>query len=235
VTLPNFTLGLGPADYGKRKGTAGVIFHTTEPATHDTTIAAALNTAKWQAGNSTGSYNFIVADSGIVSTVPFTNSSGGVNPGSPSYKPEPWLKALLSPAAFADPNAYHVQISLQGRVDGFARNGYPDKMVEWGAELILLVERTFGINAVVSGHQHWQTNRSDPGQQYIDLVLERYQVMTTKPSFSDVPPEHPFYADIEWAKANGISAGTGNGKYSPDRPVTRAEMAAFLHRASKVK
>lgn len=70
------------------------------------------------------------------------------------------------------------------------------------------------------------------------LIEDTVQLPDTamKPqSFSDVPTDHPFYADIEWARANGISAGTGGGKFSPDRPVTRAELAAFLHRMSKIK
>ena len=48
--------------------------------------------------------------------------------------------------------------------------------------------------------------------------------------FVDVPPSHPFYGDIEWMAEHSLSAGIGGGKYGPDQPVTRAELAAFLHR-----
>lgn len=48
--------------------------------------------------------------------------------------------------------------------------------------------------------------------------------------FIDVPPSHPFYGDIEWMAEQGLAAGSGGGRYDPDRPVTRGELAAFLHR-----
>lgn len=53
--------------------------------------------------------------------------------------------------------------------------------------------------------------------------------------FSDVPPTHPFYADIDWAAANGIASGRPNGTFGPDEPLTRGAGMAFLHRASGVK
>ena len=53
-------------------------------------------------------------------------------------------------------------------------------------------------------------------------------------TFSDVPEGHPFYGDIEWMAEEGLTAGIpnkdGTFRYEPDRPVTRAELAAFLHR-----
>ena len=40
-----------------------------------------------------------------------------------------------------------------------------------------------------------------------------------------------FEADIEWLYSRGITHGTSVSTYGPDRPVTRGQMAAFLHRA----
>lgn len=48
--------------------------------------------------------------------------------------------------------------------------------------------------------------------------------------FSDVSASS-YYADaVVWAKANGITAGTDAKHYSPNKPCTRGEMAAFLYR-----
>ena len=58
---------------------------------------------------------------------------------------------------------------------------------------------------------------------------------TPKQAFTDVPPDHPFYGDIQWAADNGIAATGGTGKFNPDQPVTRAQMMAFIHRAHKLK
>lgn len=35
-----------------------------------------------------------------------------------------------------------------------------------------------------------------------------------------------------WAVEQGITGGTGDGKFSPDAPCTRAQMATFLWRAA---
>ena len=48
--------------------------------------------------------------------------------------------------------------------------------------------------------------------------------------FTDVPAGQ-FYAEaVAWAKANNITTGTSAGTFSPAQVVTRAQMAAFLHR-----
>ncbi len=50
--------------------------------------------------------------------------------------------------------------------------------------------------------------------------------------FPDVPPSHPFAAWIESLAGFLITGGCGNGNYCPDTPVTRAQMAVFLLKAS---
>lgn len=55
-------------------------------------------------------------------------------------------------------------------------------------------------------------------------------------TFADVPPGHPFFAEIEWLAARGISTGTpqptGKPLYKPADPVSRSAMALFLQRAA---
>ncbi len=50
-------------------------------------------------------------------------------------------------------------------------------------------------------------------------------------SFSDVPTGHIFFQYIEALNASGITGGCGNGKYCPDNPLTRGQMAVFLAKA----
>lgn len=50
-------------------------------------------------------------------------------------------------------------------------------------------------------------------------------------TFTDVPQGAPFHRDIEALVASGITVGCGNGRYCPENPVTRGQMAAFLSRA----
>lgn len=51
--------------------------------------------------------------------------------------------------------------------------------------------------------------------------------------FPDVPGGAYYDEAVRWLKAEGITDGVGNtGRYEPNDPVTRAQMAAFLHRLS---
>jgi cysteine-rich repeat protein len=49
---------------------------------------------------------------------------------------------------------------------------------------------------------------------------------------SDVPAPHIFYAFIENLFHNGVTGGCAGGNYCPGNPVTRAQMAVFLLKAS---
>lgn len=48
--------------------------------------------------------------------------------------------------------------------------------------------------------------------------------------FVDVPHGAPFADDIEWLAAEGITSGGWDGSFRPESPVTRQEMAVFLHK-----
>jgi glucose/arabinose dehydrogenase len=50
------------------------------------------------------------------------------------------------------------------------------------------------------------------------------------PGFSDVGPLHPFYEEIAWMKAAGVTTGFGDGTFRSQDPVTRQSMSAFLRR-----
>ncbi len=50
--------------------------------------------------------------------------------------------------------------------------------------------------------------------------------------FSDVPADSYYAKAVAWAVENGITGGTGDGKFSPDATCTRAQAVTFLYRAS---
>ena len=52
-------------------------------------------------------------------------------------------------------------------------------------------------------------------------------------SFTDVPADSYYAKAVAWAVENGITTGTGDGKFSPDATCTRAQSVTFLFRASK--
>lgn len=53
--------------------------------------------------------------------------------------------------------------------------------------------------------------------------------------FADVPAGQWYSNAINWAAANGIVDGYGNGKFGPDDTITREQMAAILYRYASYK
>ena len=54
----------------------------------------------------------------------------------------------------------------------------------------------------------------------------------TGTAFGDVKPGSFYEQAVAWAVENGITGGTGEGKFSPDATCTRAQSVTFLYRAS---
>lgn len=50
-------------------------------------------------------------------------------------------------------------------------------------------------------------------------------------SFSDVPGNAPYINAVDWAASHGVTNGTGNGMFSPDKICNRGEIITFLYRA----
>ena len=51
-------------------------------------------------------------------------------------------------------------------------------------------------------------------------------------AFSDVAAGAYYYDAVQWAAANGVTAGTDDTHFSPNRPCTRAQVVTFLWRAA---
>lgn len=52
----------------------------------------------------------------------------------------------------------------------------------------------------------------------------------SKKPFPDVPVDYQFCGHIAWLAKTGITSGYDDGKYHPERAVSRGQMAAFLYR-----
>lgn len=50
-------------------------------------------------------------------------------------------------------------------------------------------------------------------------------------TYSDVPTNHAFFQYVEALAKAGVTGGCGSGKFCPDAPLTRGQMATFLARA----
>jgi hypothetical protein len=49
--------------------------------------------------------------------------------------------------------------------------------------------------------------------------------------FSDVPPSHPFFCNIETAFAHGIISGYADGTFRPGNPATRGQISKIVYGA----
>lgn len=50
-------------------------------------------------------------------------------------------------------------------------------------------------------------------------------------TFSDVGPDSPWHAGVEYGAEHGITSGTGDGKFSPDHDITVRQWAVMICRA----
>lgn len=70
------------------------------------------------------------------------------------------------------------------------------------------------------------------GEGLWKLFKERIMEMPDR-LFEDVAPDAWYAKSVEFCVESGLMNGVGDGKFEPNRPVTRAEIATILHRLSK--
>lgn len=78
-----------------------------------------------------------------------------------------------------------------------------------------------------------------------DLTATRAQLVTmlwrtagsptagSETKFTDVPADSYYAQAVAWAAANGITTGVGSGRFDPEAPCTRAQLATFLYQNMK--
>ena len=106
-------------------------------------------------------------------------------------------------------------------------------MKDWRTRRALLATTalTASLVAVVASPSWAVTDRAD----YTTPLSACVGPALVDRGFSDVSPEHAFNDAINCIAYYGVTRGTGDGStYSPDRPVTRAQMAVFMARAAEV-
>jgi len=62
------------------------------------------------------------------------------------------------------------------------------------------------------------------------LLLGLVAPMASATTFDDVPTGEWFTPYVRWANANGIMHGKGDGNFSPNAPMTRAQLVTVLWR-----
>ncbi len=66
---------------------------------------------------------------------------------------------------------------------------------------------------------------------FVQVIANFWGVDTSEyvcDEFTDVKPNHWYYHTVAWAYETGITSGTSPDKFSPNKPLTRQEAAAFF-------
>lgn len=65
-------------------------------------------------------------------------------------------------------------------------------------------------------------------------ILKEKASGQTKPKFTDVPSTHWAYSEIQLMVEKGVISGLGGGKFGPNNPARRSELAVMLVKALKL-
>lgn len=84
-------------------------------------------------------------------------------------------------------------------------------------------ETTFGPDITMSRGMFVQVLYSMSGKPEVSGEMK----------FSDVKSDDWYYDAVRWAEQNGIAAGTGDGKFSPNASVTREQAAALMKKVAE--
>ncbi|WP_455560034.1 S-layer homology domain-containing protein, partial [Agathobaculum hominis] len=113
---------------------------------------------------------------------------------------------------------------LNSFVDVHANDYYYDAVL-WAAQKGV----TAGTDAT-----HFSPNASCTRAQIVTFLWRAAGSPEPKgtSSFADVSADSYYAKAVAWAVENGITGGTGNGKFSPDGTCTREQAVTFLYRAA---
>ena len=165
-------------DFGPRADGL-VTAHTTESPYNRLTVADALVLAAWQDRDDVaGSYNDLICIDGVVSCVPPEHASGGINPGSRYFAPEPWLYDVMPAEQVRNPNFFTRNVSFMGQAAWFNANGWPPAMIDHFVRVMIEEEARIGSRVILTDHEDFQVNRSDAGPIANALIRQRYLELT---------------------------------------------------------
>jgi hypothetical protein len=79
----------------------------------------------------------------------------------------------------------------------------------------------------------WRPYEPMPRRQFVRLAMRLFElqgVAPSAPTFSDVPPAHDYFRDIEGAVWAGLVQGVGGSRFAPDQIVSREQGVAVVAR-----
>ena len=133
---------------------------------------------------------------------------------------------FVQPAGTVTIQATFAPVQQKTVFDDVSENSYYYEAVQWAAENGI----TEGIGKNLFG-----PGKDTTRAQVITFLWRAAgspEVSNVQLNFTDVKQSAYYAKAVQWAAANGITNGTGNGKFSPDKVCSRAETVALMHRAA---
>ncbi|MEL7050641.1 MAG: FAD-dependent oxidoreductase [Cyanobacteria bacterium J06588_5] len=184
----------------------------------------------------------LVLSAKSIGTTHITNAAYRMHPMEWAIGEASGFLAVFSAWTGEEPRKIVETLPLLRKLQGFmARNGVPLFWFDDVAhddpdfEAIQVMAATGIIRSENANNLHFRpygnVNRAVVATALVGL-LKLEKISPQRPSFSDVKPGvHWAYSNIETLKAQGMIAGVGRGKFSPDTPITRRQLS-YLLRAS---
>ena len=140
-------------------------------------------------------------------------------------------------------------VSARGLVNGMSATIYAPNNSTTRAQLWTILARQNdanlnGGNTWYESAQNWAKAKGISDGANPNAAINRAQMVTmlwramgppavgSAANFIDVPADTYYAGAVSWAVENGITGGTGDGKFSPNATCTREQAVAFLYRAS---
>ena len=126
---------------------------------------------------------------------------------------------------YAKENGYEYELLKKTPFADVAPDAYYAEAVSWALES--------GVTTG-TGPSTFSPNSTCTRAQVVTFlwrVRGQHEPKNSVSPFTDVPKDAYYYKAVLWAKENGITAGTSDDKFSPDKPCTRAQVVTFLWRA----
>ncbi len=184
----------------------------------------------------------LVLSAKSIGTTHITNAAYRMHPMEWAIGEASGFLAVFAAWTGENPRAIVENVPLLRKLQGFvARNGVP---IFWfddvghddpDFEPIQVMAATGIIRSENADSLHFRpyanVNRAVVATALVSLLgLEK--IMPVRPTFSDVQPgQHWAYSNIETLKAQGMIAGVGGGRFSPNTPITRQQLS-YLIKAS---
>lgn len=127
--------------------------------------------------------------------------------------------------------AHIARLESHALVGGYAGRFEPDRSMT-RAEFLVLLDRVFHFSAL-TGQADPHPGGSANGETVTDHVYGS-QPNEKTPVFTDLPVTHWAYGQLQHAAELGIANGYEDGRFRPDGPVSRAEMAVLLGRVMQL-